>query len=85
MVNKIIKEAASFCSDAKLVLKHMAICWEVPPSGMISRKDLIFTKNIKNPQIPYAVPLNFSEEDMVHRKKEAISEIPCQVKGLVFA
>ena len=46
-------------------------------TGVISRED---PASAGNPQIPYAVIHQIlMEEDMVHRTKEAVSEIPCQV------
>lgn len=46
-------KAASFYSNVKLVLKYMAICWEVPPRWDDQQERLQWI--LKNPQIPYAV------------------------------
>ena len=51
-------------------------------TGGISREGLVplnVLGSAENPQIPHAVLPSRTEEDMVHRTKETISEIPCQV------
>ena len=61
-------KAISSYSDVRMVLKHMAICWEALHLRVISREGLVSTGN---PQIPYAVLHQIlKEEDMVHRQRK---------------
>lgn len=70
-------KAASFCSNVKQVLKNTwlyagKLCKERSAGKILLRQEIL----------RYHTPCsNLLDEDMVHRKLEAISEIPCQVNS----
>ena len=72
------KIAASFCSNAELVLKYMAICWEAP-RGVISREDSAFRREPSD--AIRRAPSTVDGRRYGTSHKEAISEIPCQVSS----